>query len=168
MAYVKISDPSVIDLAAWHQVINVVNQHSDSITAITNNFGAAGTGVVDYSSSSYANEFSAGNQKILYGRAVAYHSVSGQTDTASSGKTLYGQVNFTDAVSGSASFASQPVVTAVVFSGSATTFSATNQDVSVNLYGVTKDGFYFRLYCTTTTNYPTGTIWINWTAIGPK
>ena len=40
MSYVKISDPAVIDLAAWHQVISVVNQHSDTITAITNNFGA--------------------------------------------------------------------------------------------------------------------------------
>ena len=38
MAYIKISDPNIIDLSAWHQVINVVNQHSDSITAITNNF----------------------------------------------------------------------------------------------------------------------------------
>ena len=40
MPYVKISDPSIIDLAAWHNVITVVNQHDDLLTAITNNYGA--------------------------------------------------------------------------------------------------------------------------------
>ena len=48
MPYVKISDPNIIDLAAWHQVINVINQHSDTLSAITNNFGIQGTTVTDW------------------------------------------------------------------------------------------------------------------------
>ena len=47
MAYVKISDPNIIDIAAWQQMVNVVNQHTDSITAITNNFNGVGSTATD-------------------------------------------------------------------------------------------------------------------------
>ena len=77
MAYVKISDPNIIDLAAWHQLINVVNQHSDSITAITNNFGTAGN--VDWTSSAYSHQYDPGSQAIIFGRAT-----STSSDTPSS------------------------------------------------------------------------------------
>jgi hypothetical protein len=78
MPYIKISDPNIIDLSSWHQVINVVNQHSDSITAITNNFGAQGTGTTDWDSSAdYAHEFDAGSQKIIYGRTKVTFSAMG-------------------------------------------------------------------------------------------
>ena len=70
MPYVKISDPNIIDLAAWNQLINVVNQHSDSINSITNNFGTTGTGSIDWNADNAyaAREFTAGSEKIVYGR----------------------------------------------------------------------------------------------------
>lgn len=176
MSYVKISDPAVIDLAAWHQVINVVNQHSDSITAITNNFGANGTGTTDYTADLFAHEFNAASQKILFGRATAYNSVSGHTTTASntSGSEWYGTVYFTDSVAGTTSFTALPVVTATVWSGNTTAGSVTvtNQDIILSVFNVGLASFDYRLYrssSTTTTPVPiTGTVYINWTAIGPK
>ena len=82
MAYVKISDPYVIDLTAWHQVINVVNQHSDSLSAITNNFGGTGASV-DYSLTDTAHRFDIGSMQILFGRATSTSSDSPTGGTTS-------------------------------------------------------------------------------------
>jgi hypothetical protein len=180
MSYVKISDPSVIDLAAWHQVINVVNQHSDTITAITNNFGANGTGTTDYSADLYAHEFNAASQKILFGRASAYNGVSGHTTTKFTGPDWYGTVSFVDSVAGTTAFSALPVVTATVWSGNATPGSVAtqNHDIIITVFNVGQTSFDYRLYraisVTNTSNVTsnavpiTGTVYINWTAIGPK
>ena len=34
MSYIKISDPAIMDLAGIHQIINVVNQHSDYLNVL--------------------------------------------------------------------------------------------------------------------------------------
>ena len=39
MAYVKISDPAIIDLAGIQQIINIVNQHSDYLNVLINKLG---------------------------------------------------------------------------------------------------------------------------------
>ena len=104
MAYIKISDPNVIDLAAWQQVINVVNQHSDSITAITNNFGIQGTGETNWNGESdLSHEYDPGSQKIVYGKNKFDPTSSQITSTLASNNVkyvYYGSVVFADEVSG--------------------------------------------------------------------
>jgi hypothetical protein len=174
VSYIKISDPSIIDLAAWQQVINVVNQHSDSLSAITNNFGASS----DYSVSDTSHIYDPGSQSIIYGRATA------NTNLPSSGSDYYGQVTFANTTSGINSFSQQPIVTATLYGYNI----SNNEDVIVSVYNVTPTGFNFRLYRargglatlnTTTKNSVTSTVsptavdqtktfYINWVAVGPK
>lgn len=68
MAYVKISDPAIIDIAAWHQLIQVVNQHSDAIAAISNNFGSS-LSVTGTDGDDWRSTFDLGSQMIHFGRA---------------------------------------------------------------------------------------------------
>jgi hypothetical protein len=72
MPYVQISDPNIIDLAAWHQVINVVNQHSDSISSLTNNFGLSYSTTPD-ANGNWSTPFDFGSQQIIFGK----HLISG-------------------------------------------------------------------------------------------
>jgi hypothetical protein len=167
MAYVKISDPSIIDLSAWHQVINVVNQHSDSIDAITNNFGVGST-TPDWNATDYTHAYQPGSQQILYGRAKI--TVSDTND----GTHWYKSVTFSD-TSGITAFSAQPVVTATIFAGSTSNpVSNSDDDIAVSVYNVTATGFKYRLVRTNangTTAHPkaiTGTVYVNWTAIGPR
>jgi len=165
MAYIKISDPSIIDLSAWHQVINVVNQHSDSIDSITNNFGTTSS-TPDWNSADLVHKFTNVGQQILYGRTAAYHSASGHSDTSNNGTVWYGTIDFTSG--GDGVFSSQPVVTATVFSGNtANAVSTSNDDVVISVYNVTSSGFKYRLFRTGTTKPITSTVYINWMAIGP-
>jgi hypothetical protein len=174
VSYIKISDPSIIDLAAWQQVINVVNQHSDSITAITNNFGAGGA--TDYTVPDVVHIYDSGSQSILYGKT---------TGTVGSGNlssgAYYGTVTFANVTHGINSFSNPPIVTATIQNSSV----STNDDMVVSIYGVTPTQFSYKVYrsrqglatlnsaksgVTTAVSPvdPSGTFYINWTAIGPK
>jgi hypothetical protein len=116
MPYIKISDPNIIDLAAWHQVINVINQHSDSITAITNNFGAQGTGAADWNSSKdVASEFDPGSQRIVYGRTKVDSTLM---DGTTGDHMMYLKVDIVDPVTGTKAFSANPIVTATAVFGS--------------------------------------------------
>ena len=169
MAYVKISDPNIIDLAAWHQVITVVNQHSDSIDAITNNSGGVASSEPNFDNSIYAHQFQLGNSKLLYGRAV----LSG-TGSANNGSLWYDSIVFADSP-GVAAFSGTPVVTITPLSGNTSNpVVAVNADVIMSIYNVSKTGFSYRamrpLADGTTAHpaAPTGEIWVNWMAIGPN
>ena len=68
MSYVKIADPAILDIAAWHQLIQVVNQHSDTINSITNTFGSSlSTSSTD--GDNWNSTFDLGSQIIQFGRA---------------------------------------------------------------------------------------------------
>jgi len=168
MPYVKISDPNIIDLAAWHQVINVINQHSDSINSITNSFGVQGTGLIDWNADTDGvHEFTVGPEKILYGRTK----IAVATATSNTGDQIfYGDIDFGDNVSGATTFAAKPIVIGTIEMGSQA-FTATNHNIIFSIYGVTKDKFSFRATrATSTTSSPsplTGTFYLNWQAIGP-
>ena len=169
MAYIKISDPNIIDLAAWHQVINVVNQHSDSLDAITNNGSSTSIVNPNYDSSSYTHQFQLGGQQLLYGRAA----LSG-TDSANNGSLWYGSIVFSDS-QGINAFSGTPVVTVTPLSGNTTNpVVAVNADVILSIYNVTNTGFSYRamrpLADGTTAHpaAPTGNIYVNWMAIGPS
>lgn len=174
MAYIKISDPNVIDLAAWQQVINVVNQHSDSITAITNNFGTQGTGETNWNGDSdLSHEYDPGSQKIIYGKnkiVIATAPFYAASDNKK--HVYYGEVVFADEVSGATSFNASPIVTATAqFSN--TSVNVTGANVVVTVQAVTESGFSYRVTdpnSTTSAGVPiTATqFYINWMAIGPK
>lgn len=172
MPYIKISDPNVIDLAAWQQVINVVNQHSDSITAITNNFGIQGTAETQWNGAlDLANQYDPATQKIIYGR-VKIDTSTAQSTTGD--HVFYGDVLFTDNESGTTVFDAKPIITVTpYFSGQDDNPpSITNANVVATVIAVTEEKFTYRVTnarSTTTTPVPlTQFFYLNWMAIGPK
>jgi hypothetical protein len=173
MPYIKISDPNIIDLAAWQQVINVVNQHSDTLTAITNNFGVQGTGVVDFNDpADFKIQYDPGSQKIIYGRTKI------DTNTAPSvpdgtGHVFYGTITYNSGESGTTVFGANPVITATArFGSTESPPSITDANVVVTVISVTNMQFTYRVTDARSTNdnpIPlTGYFYINWVAIGPK
>jgi hypothetical protein len=171
MPYIKISDPNTIDLASWQQVVNVVNQHSDSINSITNNFGVQNTNTPEWnggsSSPDFSYEYEPSSQKMLYGRTKI------DTDTALStagDHMFYTDISF--AGGGAAAFAARPIVTATARFGNQDETSTTNANVVVTVIDVTEEKFSVRLVnarSTTGTPIPlTSFFYINWIAVGPK
>ena len=168
MPYVKISDPNIIDLAAWHQLINVVNQHSDSINTITNNFGTVGTGIPDWNTEdAVGHEYNPGSEKILYGRTKI--SFTGDNVPSSTANIYYGDIDYGDEATGATSFSAKPIVTATIQFGS-TSMTNTDHNIIVSIYNVTRDKFSYRLNRgdTLPVSALTGTCYLNWQAIGPK
>jgi len=171
MPYVKISDPNIIDLGAWQQVINVVNQHSDSISSITNNFGVQGSGTVDWNSdSNVVHEYNPGAQKILYGRTKV---VVADASDLNTNQIVYGDISFIDGVSGTTAFSAKPIITGALQFGhtSIGSLSTTLHNIVFNIFNVTASQFSFRITLansTSTTNKLTGTFYLNWQATGPK
>ena len=178
MPYVKISDPNTIDLSAWHQVINVINQHSDAINAITNNFGMQGSGAIDWNAATdITHEYTPGSQKILYGKVKINTQDtdpnSGANPTTGS-HVFYGNVDFADATTGSKPFKARPIVTVTAQFGSQEDSPppVTSANVVCTVIAVTENKFTYRVTnarSTTTNPIPlTGYFYLNWTAIGPK
>lgn len=174
MPYVKISDPNIIDVAAWQQVINVVNQHSDSINAITNNFGVQGSGVVNWNSDNdVVHEYTPGSQKMLYGRTRLDPATMDSTDND---HMFWFDIDFQDYLTGTGSFSARPIITATVSTGNATDEpSLTNSQVICTVVKATKDGFRVRLVNSRSVSDSatkvipiTSPLFVNWTAIGPK
>jgi hypothetical protein len=176
MPYIKISDPNTIDLASWHQVVNVVNQHSDSINAITNNFGIQGNGLVDWNdgSSDFAYEYDPGSQKMLFGRTkIDTRDGSSKTSSTTGDHMFYKDIEFaTD--TGTGAFSAKPVVTVTGRFGDTDNNppSLTNANVVATVIAVTNEKFTVRVVnARSTTGTPielTGFFYINWVAVGPK
>lgn len=179
MPYIKISDPNIIDLAAWHQVINVVNQHSDSITAISNNFGAQGAGYTDWSGASdIAKQYDPGSQKIIFGKYKVSTATGGANYTPTNKHMYYVNIPFFDTAGEVKSFDETPIVTATIQLPSPNV-NTNNTNIICTVQGVTKDGFIARIvdarsYYEGTSSKPVlpipanSTFYINWMAIGPK
>jgi len=172
MPFVKISDPNIIDLAAWQQVINVVNQHTDSINAITNNFGvsASASGPVDWNGDNdVVHEFNSGTEKILYGR----FKITIATDaTDYNDQLVHGTIPFVD--DGTTVFSARPIVNATVQFGhnSYNNLDDTNYNAIVHIFAVTAEKFEYRisraLINQVSPDELTGSFYISWQAIGPK
>ena len=176
MPYVKISDPQVIDLAAWHQIINVVNQHSDSISSITNNMGGASPELIDFNGdSNYVNIFDPGAQKILYGRTTLDSDVM---SSISNDQIYYGTIDFEE--NGQSAFGARPIVTASIQFGHANIQALDDKhyDFIFNIFAVTSTSFSFRVNRAiaepNNTNASTrpstidAKFYLNWSATGPK
>jgi hypothetical protein len=180
MPYVKISDPQVIDLAAWHQVINVVNQHSDSISSITNNMGGTSPELIDFNGeNNFVNVFDPGAQKMLYGRTKLNTSdMSPVADTYE--QIYYGTIDFAE--NGQTVFGARPIVTATIQFGHASiaALAEKNYDLIFNIFAVTPERFSYRINRAIaepdeanedkrTPKIPANnTFYLNWSATGPK
>jgi hypothetical protein len=180
MPYIKISDPNIIDLAAWHQVINVINQHSDSISAITNNFGIQGSGVTDWSGETeISEEFNSGSQKILYGKYRIDTTGNNKASSMNNDLMFYAEIEFANSISGATGFKEKPIVTVTAAAPreDVSTMYNTNAELVCTVIGVTKDSFFVRVVrardidtptVINATTKPESYFNINWTAIGPK
>lgn len=168
MAYVKISDPKIIDLSTVHQIINVVNQHSDNITALTNNFGSVYTGSAGITSgNSTEYQYDISSQQVIYGKTKIDSTVTTWTTVTSGGKT-YGYFSVPVTFAGQP-FSAAPIVLTnlnlsttsnpnllnlVTWAGSVSTSS-----FNINLRSIGND---------VNTWLGSSTPYVNWIAIGPK
>lgn len=177
MPYIKISDPNIIDLAAWHQVINVVNQHSDSITAITNNFGAQGASNSSWDTSTdIAHEYDPGSQKIIFGR-YRFDPATASFNPANK-HMLYDTIEMTDQAGDIVTFSEKPIITVSVQSvNTSDPVPFGNTSIALSVIRVEPSSFVLRAvdtrsYATTGDGGPvkpiTQPFYVNWMAIGPK
>jgi hypothetical protein len=177
MPYVKISDPQIIDLAGWQSLINVVNAHDDSILSLTNNVGAGPATSIDYNGEAdFVNTFNPGTQKILYGRTkILMSEMSVVPD--SEGQVFYKSIDF--AQDGSSVFNARPIMTSSIQFGhsSIAALKDTNYDIMFSLFNITPTSFSFRINRTIATPnqttgtkpaIPTGSFYLNWSALGPR
>jgi hypothetical protein len=176
MAYIKISDPKIIDLPTIHQIINVVNQHSDNISAITNNFGSiyASTSTAD---STTQTQFDISSQQIMYGTSTISLATGATFNGASNAyyysKTINLAIPFTDAKG--------PTIILTPVTTSLTNTSV--QDLIATVGTVNQSSFQIVLRKSgiTTANHTafggtakdgswlgTGSVNINWIALGHK
>lgn len=180
MPYVKISDPQIIDLAAWQSVINVVNAHDDSILSLTNNIGSGTATSIDYNGEAdFVNTFNPGTQKILYGRTkVLMSEMSVVPD--SYGQVVYKTIDFNQ--DGSSVFTARPIMTASIQFGhtSITALGDKNYDVMFSIFNITPNSFSFRINRAIATPDEANSakrasvipannsFFLNWSALGPR
>jgi hypothetical protein len=176
MAYVKISDPKIIDLPTIHQIVNVVNQHSDNISAITNNFGSVYSNVPTTSGGTTQGLYDISSQQIYYGYT---------TINAANADSVPVSPNFEylKSVTFNSSFTTAPVVVASISTVGTTTPLV--QDLVVDVRAVNQTTFLLALRHTgsNATSQKAGaaiygangvflgnstSVKINWIAIGHK
>ena len=163
MSYIKISDPAIMDLAGMHQIINVVNQHSDYLNVLINKFGTNSNPV--WVDDNVAATHDIATQQIIYGKATI--SATSKTDSSiynSTAKCYFKTVSFASGVT----FSSPPFVIASL-ADPGTSFSGNNADAIISTYHITNSGFGVRVKrAGTTATYDGSSLVINWVAIGPR
>jgi hypothetical protein len=167
MGYIKISDPNIIDLNAMHNIINVVNQHSDTLNTLTNNVGQANATPQTYTGTEIDVLFDSSSQMIIYGRAQ-FTSADEKINYGTSGKIYYQTVTFSDEAKGIPSFTtSSPIVLVSVHTANSATISSTFASAQANVYSPTSSSFKIRLVMSEAIG-ANQTVYINWVAFGPK
>lgn len=160
---VEISNPNILDLAEWMQVVNEVNTLSRRVDAIITNSGAVSTGSVDWNSSKkYSQEFNLGAHKITFGKVDCV--VANETTT---GYFVSGDVLFADLNVGNSAFSGKPIITATIQFGN-TTLPEQNDDLVITIFNASSTGFSYRVMNAGSHTVPSGHFYINWIAIGPK
>jgi hypothetical protein len=176
MPYVKISDPNTIDLASWQQVVNVVNQHSDSISAITNNFGAQNPTQSEWNTTEdFAYEYDPNSQKIIFGRTLIDWIDPGKTVDITPNEYIY-YIDVDFPTSGGA-FSANPVVTVTGRHSSTDPTFNHNLDIIITVQAITQTGFRIRIVNARSKKVGTNitaidldpyNFYVNWIALGPK
>ena len=181
MPYIKISDPNIIDLSAWQQVINVINQHSDTLSAITNNFGLQGSVAPDWNGETEIyEEFNSGSQKMIYGK-IRIDTTGDNKDTMlHTNNMFYQRVEFSNTESGTSGFSAKPTVLLTpAIAGTYPTITSRNAGLVCTVSETKPEGFTARVIKSreflddesgSAPNAPKPNRYfdINWIAIGPK
>ena len=161
MAYVKISDPAIMDLAGIQQIINVVNQHSDYLNVLINKLGINNVPSWD------ADDFDALNDlastTIAYGKRKI-RSTDDETASGNSKKFYARSVTFGSGVS----FSQPPRIIATV--DNSEHGANTQLDFIVSVHDVTTGGFTIRIMRSGAQGVQTlaSDILVNWLDIGPR
>jgi hypothetical protein len=172
MPYVKISDPNTIDLASWQQVVNVVNQHSDSINAITNNFGAQNPTQPDWGGTEdFAYEYDPNSQKVLSGRIRLDPTDESSLSQDGTEYVHYRDVTFTDY--GVSAFSASPAVVVTGRHSSTDETLTNNLDIIITIQEVTNTMFRIRIVNARSKKnsvvpFDQYAFYVNWIAFGPK
>lgn len=156
---VKITNPSIIDLAAWQEVISEVNSVANKVDNIVTGYGSANPNDPDWvGSQTRTHEFNIGSQRIVSGR---YRFVA--TEETTDGKFISGKIPFDTA------FANKPIITATIEFGNQTVPEmAASANVVLVLWDADSTGFRFRMTNAGSSTQLAGTFYINWMAIGPR
>lgn len=156
---VEITNPSIIDLAAWQEVVNEINYVSDRVDNLINNYGSGSSGDSDWTGHlTKTHEFNLGTQKIVSGRYRFVH-----TDEESDGKLFYGPISYGTA------FSSKPIITATLEFGNQTLpKNPANTNAVLIVYDADTSGFHYRITNAGSTTKLEGSFYINWMAIGPR
>ena len=176
MTYIKISDPNIIDLNAIHNIINVVNQHSDTLNTLTNNFGTSNnTNATSaaYSDAQSRHLFDSANQMILYGRDYFDLNDFGTTTSSPTGRLYHKSFTFSEGGVTLPPFSSASPLVFVTVQTQGTAKGQYNKafaDAIPHVYNVTASGFDVSLFFANSATSIQGVqkIYINWMAIGPK
>lgn len=158
MAYVKISDPAIVDLATMQQIISVVNNHTEYLNALVNKFGA--TYNPDWTADDVQANFDIATSSVIYGKA----SLSPDDDDTTPGGTKYYHkaVTFDTGIS----FAEIPNV---ILTHNNTDGDVHGQlDVVVSLHNCTTTGFTLRAFRTGTNKDIVSDIEVNFIAFGRR
>lgn len=158
MAYVKISDPAIVDLGTMQQIISVVNNHTEYLNALVNKFGATYT--PDWTASDVQANFDIATSSVIYGKA----SLTPDDDDTTPGGTKYYHkpVTFDTGIS----FAEIPNV---ILTHNNTDGDVHGQlDVIVSLHNCTTTGFTLRAYRPGTNKDIVSDIEVNFIAFGRR
>lgn len=158
---VKITNPNIIDLAAWQEVINEINSVSDKVDSIVTSYGAGTSSDSDWTGHlTREHVFNLGSQKIVSGR---YRFVSADEQFDEDTKAFYGPIEFGTA------FSSKPIITATIEFGNQTLpTNPANRNVVLVTYNADASGFYYKVTNAGSTTMLSGQFYINWMAIGPR
>lgn len=160
MAYVKISDPAIIDLAGIQQIINIVNQHSDYLNVLINKLG------INNVPTWGADDFDAINDLASTTIAFGKRKIrDNDEDETPGGKKFYArEVTFGSGVS-----FSQPPRILLTVDNSERSYN-TQVDFIASVHNVTTAGFTIRLMRAGAqgTQILDEDILVNWLAIGPR
>jgi hypothetical protein len=159
MAYVKIDNPEIIDMASIQKIIDVINDHSDYLNVLVNRFGA--DYIPDWLADDLQSDFDLATSNIVFGKVKLDPS---ETDHVgdSNGNTYY---RTTFPFETGVTFSQIP---RVIVSHDNTDGTIGGQlDIVVSTHNVTTTGFTVRAY-KPDGSAATAPIIVNFIAIGPR
>jgi hypothetical protein len=158
---VKITNPNIIDLAAWQEVVNEINTVSDKVDSIVTTYGTGSPNDSDWTrGATREHEFNLGSQRIVSGR---YRFVSADEEYDADTKAFYGPIAFGTA------FAAEPIITATIeFGNPDLPINPANRGAALVIYNGSSSGFHYKLINSGSTTKLGGSFYINWMAIGPR
>lgn len=162
MAYVKISDPAIMDLAGIQQIINVVNQHSEYLNVLINKLNLNNAPSWDSDDFDALNDLA--TTTIAFGKRKIRDNDEDETGGTPSKKFYARSVTFGSGVS----FSQPPRIIATV-DNSEHSYN-TQLDFIVSVHDVTSSGFTIRLMRAGAQGKQIldNDILVNWIAIGPR